>query len=374
MTRECEAGGSKASPILEGEQLRVMRGGVQVLDVTRFSIAEGEVLSLIGPNGAGKTTLLVTLAFLAKSFSGRVIFRGRPVGSEVSPDRYRKSLAMVFQEPLLFDTTVFHNVAAGLEFRKLDKTTVRRIVHENLERFGIVHLKERSARMLSGGEAQRVSLARAFAINPELLFLDEPFSALDQPTRESLIDDFEEALKASRTTTVFATHDRIEALRLSDRIAVMTGGRIVQSGFPEEIMNRPCDEFIASFVGVETILKGEVVREEAGVLTVAVSGKEIEVVGTYKPGERVLLCIRPEHVTLSTEMPDHTSARNNFSGVIGKVVPLGLYYKIELDCGFPLTAYVTDQSREGLMLERGKRITASFKATAVHVLKRIDEP
>ena len=127
-----------------------------------------------------------------------------------------------------------------------------------LERFGIAHLGDRSAKTLSGGEAQRASLARAFAISPEILFLDEPFAALDPPTREAIVTDLEKVLAETKITTIMATHDRNEALRLSDRIAVMEGGRIAQIDRPAVIMNRPVDEFVASFVGTETILEGEV--------------------------------------------------------------------------------------------------------------------
>ena len=137
---------------------------------------------------------------------------------------------MVFQEPLLFDTTVFENVASGLRIRGMKGPQIREIVNENLERFGILHLFHRSARKISGGEAQRVALARAFATRPEVLLLDEPFASLDPPTRESLLVDLESILRETKTTTLLATHDRMEALRLSDRIAVMNMGRILAGG------------------------------------------------------------------------------------------------------------------------------------------------
>ena len=148
---------------------------------------------------------------------------------------------MVFQEPLLFDTTVFENVASGLKIRGMRGPEIQEIVRENLERFGIAHLPDRSARKISGGEAQRVALARAFATRPETLLLDEPFASLDPPTRECLLDDLESILRQTKTTTLMATHDRMEALRLSDRIAVMNQGRILQVGPPAEVMNHPID-------------------------------------------------------------------------------------------------------------------------------------
>jgi len=357
-------------PVLEGRSLRVARSGSPILDVDAIMIAEGEVLSLVGPNGAGKTTLLVALCLLTKSLQGSIYFKSKKVGAQISVDEYRKKIAMVFQEALLFNTTVFENVAAGLNFRNISKVKIRQIVDENLERFGITHLKDRSARTLSGGEAQRVSLARAFAINPDILFLDEPFSALDPPTRESLVNDFETALGTSRTTTIFATHDRMEALRLSDRIAVMNNGSILQAGEPEEVMNHPANEFVASFVGVETILKGRVLEAKEGEIVVSIAGYSIEALGNDPPGEHVILCIRPENVTLSNNSSSaQTSARNVFPGIIEKITQLGLYYRVDMDCGFPLVAYVTRHSLEQMALGAGKKIEASFKATAVHVLK-----
>jgi len=361
----------KTVPILEGKGLLVARAGFSILDINAISIAEGEVLSLVGPNGAGKTTLLVALCLLTKALRGSVFFRGQKIGEEISVDVYRKKIAMVFQEALLFDTTVFENVASGLKFRKMKKTEIDSLVDENLKRFGISHLRDRSARTLSGGEAQRVSLARAFAVNPDILFLDEPFSALDPPTRESLISDFETILGKSRTTTIFATHDRMEALRLSDRIAVMNNGKIFQIGYPEEVMNHPADEFVASFVGVETILKGNVIDAKDGEIIVNVAGHEIEAIGSELPGAHVILCIRPENVILSDSSSGaHTSTRNILSGIITKTTQLGLYYRIDIDCGFPLVSFITKHSLEHMALCAGKNIEASFKATAIHVLKR----
>jgi tungstate transport system ATP-binding protein len=334
-------------------------------------VEEGSILSLIGPNGGGKTTLLQTLACLIRAEEGEFVFKGEKVSSRHGLLQYRRRLAMVFQEPMLFDTTVFRNVASGLKIRGMNGSEIEKRVKQNLQRFGISHLVDRSARKLSGGEAQRVALARALAIEPEILFLDEPFASLDPPTRESLMEDLEKILRQTNTTTLFATHDRMEALRLSDRIAVMNQGRILQIGPPDQIMNQPRDEFIASFVGVETILAGRVVRKGRGTFIAAIDGKEVEAVGEVEIGEPVVFCIRPENVTLAVPFhPEATSARNVFPAMITRIVPLGLYYKINLDCGFPLVAYVTGHSLENLSLREGQVVSASFKATAIHVIRK----
>jgi len=360
-----------STQILEARNLEIKRGGVTILNVPSLSIHKGEILSLIGPNGAGKTTLLQTLSYLLRPFQGEIFFRGEKIRSNQSVFEYRRRLAMVFQEPLLFDTTVFDNIASGLKIRGMKKREIRRIVREQLDRLGIDHLSDRSARTLSGGEAQRTSLARAFAIQPEVLLLDEPFASLDPPSHDSIIEDLLGILRQTRTTAVFATHDRLEALRLSNRIAVMNDGRIQQIGSPEEVMNHPENEFVASFVGVETILTGKVIKKNGGTFIASISEKEIEAVGEVQMGETVILCIRPENVTLSTRSSkETTSARNAFPGRIEKIISLGLYQRVQLNCGFPLVAYITHHSMENLSLGEGKKVVASFKATAIHVIRR----
>ncbi len=184
--------------LLEVNNIDVRRGGARVLEVPRFSLRQGEVVCLVGPNGSGKSTLLLTLCCLLERQAGELLFKSRPVADRRSILDFRRSTATVFQEPLLFDTTVYDNVASGLKIRGLPGREIRQRVEQNLERFHISHLARRAARKLSGGEAQRTSLARAFATRPEILFLDEPFSALDPPTRESLIDDLDTYISGNR--------------------------------------------------------------------------------------------------------------------------------------------------------------------------------
>lgn len=360
-----------ANDILEVKNLKVKRGGVSVLDISCLHVPEEQVICLIGPNGAGKSTLLLALSRLLKSVNGDIIFRGHKIDSNHTTGTYRRHIAMVFQEPLLFDTTVFENVASGLKIRGMGQDEIRRVVEEYLERFGISHLINRSARKLSGGEAQRTSLARAFAIKPEIIFLDEPFSSLDPPTRESLIEDLQRILRVTHTTAVMATHDQMEALRLADQIAVMNQGKIAQIGSPSEVMNYPVDEFVASFVGMETVFTGSVKKLYDSTFVVSVSGRDVEAVGIVAVGEMVVCFIRPENVTLSiAKSGEATSARNVFPGKIIKVTPMGLFHKVHIDCGFPLVAYVTHLSFENLSLREGGDIIASFKATAVHVVRK----
>jgi tungstate transport system ATP-binding protein len=353
-------------PILQGSSLKVNRGTSTILDVSGIELSNGEVISLIGPNGAGKTTLLQVLSSLLIPTNGDILFKGDRITSKTALS-YRRKIAMVFQEPLLFNTTVYANVAAGLKFRKMKKDQIPAIVEHQLNRFGIAHLKSRSAKTLSGGEAQRTSLARSFATEPEIIFLDEPFASLDPPTREALTNDLETALRSTGTTAILATHDRIEALRLSDRIAIMNKGKMIQIGKPEEVMSRPADEFVASFVGAETVLAGKVFEKNGGTFLVSVSGHDIGVVGDFQIGQPVLLFIRPENITLSSN-PEKTSARNQFLGRIERIIPFGFFYKVQINCGFALTAFITGRALEELSLREQMQVYASFKATAIHAI------
>jgi tungstate transport system ATP-binding protein len=233
-------------PLLSIENLSVRRGGVSVLNVLAFSVATEEKVAIIGPNGAGKSSFLLSLACLIDRDSGTILFKGGEVnqGNEIA---YRRKIAMVFQEPLLFDTTVLDNVAEGLRIRSVGRSEARDRAKESLDLFRVGHLSGRSAHKLSGGEAQRVSLARAFAVKPELILMDEPFSSLDLPSRIALAEDLGRILHESGTAAIIATHDRIEAFRVVDRLIVMNGGVVVQAGTPKDVIAHPANEFVAAF-------------------------------------------------------------------------------------------------------------------------------
>jgi tungstate transport system ATP-binding protein len=358
------------APLLRAENLSAWNERKFRIDIREIEVRDGETLGIIGHNGAGKTTLLLALAGLKKPESGDMFFRGTRLDYSRIFD-YRRHVSMVFQEPLLLNASVFDNVAIGLRIRKMKGRELRDRVDEYCALFGIAHLVKRRAKTLSGGEAQRASLARAMAPRPDLLLLDEPFASLDLPTREALISDFEGILRHTRSTAIFATHDRVEAIRLSNRLAVMNGGAITQTGTPAEVMNNPSDEFVAAFVGVETIIEARVSGLTQGGFYAETTGARIEVSGTALPGETVILGIRPENVILSSGVnPGTTSLRNSFSGKIIRSVNLGAHYRIGLDCGFPLVAWVTPHSRDEMGLVEGTEVTASFKATAIHVMRR----
>ena len=362
---------------LQLQDLHLSRGGREVLHLERLEIPRGETLALIGPNGAGKSTLLLCLAALLKPQSGELRIGGRDylAGGVLA---HRRRLALVLQEPLLLTGSVADNVAAGLRFRRLPPAEIAARVETWLTRLGIAHLARRPAHRLSGGEAQRVSLARAFALQPDLLLLDEPFRALDPPSRAGLLASLHDLLRTSPDlTTLFVTHDLDEALLLGDRVAVMLDGRLRQVGLPLEVFSAPADPEVAAFVGVETIIPGVVQSLNDGLVTIRTAQDALlEVVGESPLGAQVLVCLRPEDITLSAfsasgsaENP-RSSARNLLLGRVQRLVPHGPLVRVVVDCGFPIAVLITRQSAADLSLVEGQPIQAAFKATAAHIIVR----
>ena len=225
----------------------VSRNRRTALQVDELDLQRGETLTVVGPNGAGKSTLLLALARLLKPSAGDILYEGKSL-KELDELEYRRKISFVFQAPLLMDMTVEKNVALGLTFRGTPKEEMRARVEEWMKQLGIESLAKRRAGQISGGEAQRVSLARAFVLDPELLLLDEPFSALDPPTRSRLIQDLSMLLENNHRTAVFVTHNLNEAAKLSHRIAVIIGGMLRQVGTAEEIKSNPADEAVAAFL------------------------------------------------------------------------------------------------------------------------------
>src|SRR5581483_2977244 len=235
------------STLIEIRDLVVQRGGRETLNIASLSIPRGETMAIVGPNGAGKSTLLLALARLIKPAGGEIIYDGKSLMG-LDELEYRRKISFVFQDPLLLDMSVEENVALGLKFRGLPKEEINARVGKWLKQLGIESLAKRRAGQMSGGEAQRVSLARAFVLEPELLLLDEPFSSLDPPTRATRIEDLSVLLKQDHRTAIFVTHNLNEAARLSHRIAVIVKGVLRQIGPARQIKAKPADEAVASFL------------------------------------------------------------------------------------------------------------------------------
>ena len=233
--------------MIEIRDLLIQRNGRDALKIDSLDIARGETLTVVGPNGAGKSTLLLALAHLLKPARGDILFDGRSLNAWNDLE-YRRRISFVFQAPLLMDMTVEQNVALGLKFRGISKEETREQVNRWIQVLGVESLAKRRAGQLSGGEAQRVSLARAFVLDPELLLLDEPFAALDPPTRARLLEDLSNILEQDHGTAVFVTHNLKEAATLSHRIAVIVDGMLRQVGTAKQIKSKPADETVKAFL------------------------------------------------------------------------------------------------------------------------------
>lgn len=233
--------------MIEIRKLLIQRNGRDALRIDSLDIKNGETLAIVGPNGAGKSTLLLALARLLKPSDGGVIFNGSQL-ARLDDLEYRRKISFVFQDPLLLDMTVEQNIALGLKFRKMPKEEIHARVWSWIKHLGIESLAKRRASQLSGGEAQRVSLARAFVLEPELLLLDEPFAALDPPTRAKLLEDLSALLAQDHRTAVFVTHNLNEAAKLSHRIAVIVNGMLRQVGTAKQIKSHPADATVKAFL------------------------------------------------------------------------------------------------------------------------------
>ena len=358
--------------VIRIELVEVRHAEKTILQIPHLSVEKGEILALIGPNGAGKSTLLQVLGLLERPSSGRVFIDGQEVTGSSDLITLRRHLALVFQEPLLFQGTVFDNVALGLRLRGVPKSEIKERVNLWLAKLNISHLASRSTAKLSVGEAERVNLARSLVLNPEVFLLDEPFASLDPPTQALMVEEFQNILAETKTTAVFVTQNRTEALMLGHRLAVMIGGKIEQLDTPENVFSHPVSEEVAAFLGVETMVQGRVLYSTDGLSKVAMAQQQIFVAGTYSREEELALCLRPEDIMLllPDARADLTRDANVIKGRIKRVTPMETQFKVVVDCGFPVTVLVSKQAFIDLSLAKGKEVLLAFKPSAVHAIPK----
>jgi tungstate transport system ATP-binding protein len=357
-----------AETLLTLRDVAVHHGEHVALRRASLEVYAGDVLALIGPNGAGKSTLLRVMGVLQRPDNGTVLFRGQN-GLNGNPLELRRRIATVFQEPLLLNATVYQNAALGLKLRGIGRAEIDRRLGPWLQRLGIAHLAVRSARTLSGGEAQRTSLARALVLEPELLLLDEPFSALDPPSREALLRDFQRIVKETGMTTVFVTHDRDEAFTLGNRVGVLKQGHLLQLDSRENVFLRPETESVAEILGIENRLAGVVETFDGDYVTIKINDGRVHAKGDFDAGTKVVACIRPEELSLSLA----GCKANDLNQLKGKVVAISpgmTHHRTTLRCsGFDLIALVDRKESFDLGLSEGDEVEAVFSPTAVHVIR-----
>jgi putative spermidine/putrescine transport system ATP-binding protein len=346
---------------LELQNLHRDFGTVKALDGIEIALGEGEFLSLLGPSGCGKTTALRLVAGFDRPDAGRIVVDGRDV-THVSPNK--RDMGMVFQAYSLFpNMTAAQNVEYGLRIRGRDKQERRKRVNELLELVGLGHAGDRYPHQLSGGMQQRVALARALAIEPRVLLLDEPLSALDAKVRVQLREEIRRIQLELGITTLYVTHDQEEALSVSDHVAVMYGGRIEQMGSPAEMYSSPATPFVAEFIGTMNRLEGTVVDggvEHGGTML------HVEAARGRPRGERVLVLIRPESVEVAQS--NGVSGANTLVGDVVTQTFLGPVTRLKIvGDGVDVIADVPTQKALGLPV--GTRVAATLPAEGARLLE-----
>ncbi|WP_323918032.1 ABC transporter ATP-binding protein [Aeromonas caviae] len=320
---------------LEVNQLHKSYGDTKVFEGIEFGIRKGELVTLLGPSGCGKSTLLRALAGLTPVDGGQV----RVAGEEITwQEPQKRGIGMVFQSYALFpNMTVWDNVAFGLKMKPQPGRDLAASVQEALELVELTGFERRYPAELSGGQRQRVALARALVVQPRILLLDEPLSALDARIRRSLRQQIREIQQRLELTTIFVTHDQEEALTLSDRIFLMNKGSIVQSGTPEQIYTRPASEFVAGFIGNYNLLGGEQAKSLFG------------------PRFRGKLALRPESITLLPA--GAVSHEPNLPGIVRQQQLLGNVIRYQVECEAGLLTVDCLNRRAGDLLPVGSAVT-----------------
>jgi len=330
-------------------------------DVT-LDIEKGEYFVVLGPTGAGKTILLEAIAGIYSPDRGKILMDGRDITN--IPPRSR-NISMVYQDYMLFPhLTVEKNISFGLKLKKITTKEIKKKIDGISRMLNVRHLFHRFPGTLSGGEKQRIAIARAVVTEPKALLLDEPLSALDAQTREGLRYELKKIHSVTGITIIHVTHNFEEVFSLGDSVAVMNEGKIIQVGNPDDVFRRPNCEFIANFVGVENLFKGRSTVNN-GTSDITING--IKIVSTACNSGDSVVSIRPEDILVSRNKIE-SSARNSFSGKITGVIDKGAIIKIVADCGIPISAIITRRSFDDMGLRGGMSAYFTFKASDVHFI------
>ncbi|MFW9908577.1 MAG: ABC transporter ATP-binding protein [Candidatus Thorarchaeota archaeon] len=325
-----------------------------------LTIEDGEMMALLGPSGSGKTTTLRMIAGFLNPDGGVLLFDERNVTT--MPPRERK-IGMVVQSVALFpNMTVYQNIAFALDVAGWEHRAAVRRVEELAELVGVRKLLHRKINEISGGEGQRIALARALALEPELLLLDEPLSALDPKLRQRLQEEIKSIQQELGVSTVYVTHSQSEAFAISDRIAILNDGRIIQTGTPEELYRNPANEFVATFIGGGSILRGIVENVAAGMLDVKIGNLTIQIEGAAKVGSKVTLSVKPEDVRI-----ENNSTKSLPATIIGITPQVG-HYRVMLEIEKQLIETSIPSSEKSAKLQPGHRVNIAINPYGIDLI------
>jgi molybdopterin-binding protein len=366
-----------APPVLCVAHLVRRYGARTVVRDVSFDMMPGEIFAIVGPNGAGKSTLFRMLLCVERVDEGQILLDG----AELKPGNraLRRRLSGVFQHPVLFSGSVRDNIGFGL--RGMSRAVRRRAVDAALDWFDLGGLATADVRTLSGGEARRVTLARALVLEPDVLLLDEPTAGLDASVRTRFLHELERVARSRTRGIIMITHDPRDAFGLADRIAVMHHGQFVQQGTPDDIMLRPATVFAAELTGAELLLNGTVAAVEYALAAVHLPGG-VELHATIaagevlQPGDAAQVAYRPEDVVVARGVALPSSAANRLAVNVVALVVAGAHVRAQLrpegGGDYVLSALLTRRSVEELGIEVGQRVHALLKASALHVWRRGD--
>ncbi len=332
--------------IFKVRNLKKVYNGKIILDVDNLNFQEGKIYAIVGPNGSGKTTLLNILNLLEKPDEGQIFFYDQEITNKSNSDtlEIRRRMTLLNQDPFLFHSTVYDNIAYGLKIRSIPSKVQKSRIRSALNIVGLSAFKDRKANQLSGGEAQRVVIARALVIEPEVLFLDEPTANIDQKHIDVVERIIKKIKKEIKTTVIFTTHDLSQAYRLADEVISLLDGKIIKQV-------------------QENLLWGEIVEEEDGLKRFKTMGNIKFAIVSEKIGP-AYISIDPRDIILSYEQ-FQSSARNSFLGKTTKIIEQNHLVKLEIDIGISLVVIITRESFFEMNFNLGSKVYLTFKASAV---------
>lgn len=342
-------------------------GEVVAVDNLSLTVEPGELFTLLGPSGCGKTTLLRTIAGLESADEGRIIFDDDDV-TNLPP--HRRKIALVFQSYALFPfLNVFDNIAYGLKVQGLSRSEIRKRVMEAISLVRLEGLENRRIDQLSGGQRQRVAVARAIVTRPRVLLMDEPLSNLDAKLRVEMRSEIKELQRNLGITIIYVTHDQEEALSISNRVAVMSSGKILQIGKPWDVYENPVNSFVADFIGTTNILEGKMMKRKGEIL-IDVSGWLLKVDSPnlnhlkISDGERIMVSMRPEDLKISKS----SGLQNEIDAKIVEVQYLGKFVKYKVETENGLRIFVEEVIQKGKFFSENEIVKVGVKPEDIRIL------